>query len=250
MPATRRRREATLYITTTITDRHYRRRRRSSVGATFLETLTRVTSLPGGVWSTYITACRHRLTHMYATVRARTHTHALRDEVKSLGSATDHRRHRRHRDGHHAEAYHPLDSPVNLPSDRTPSPLIIPNCSIAGAALWWAPHLGGVSQRADACADLHAREGGARLPCTAPRCRFKAANFEGRFWDFGGILPSACRINGDENWIEMEAESKNGLDGSRLFCGKLLWGKTSYLMRKSQKLVAGRRISLCINRDK
>jgi hypothetical protein len=64
---------------------------------------------------------------MYAIVHACTHTHALRDEVKSLGSATDHRRHRRHRDGHHAEAYHPLDSPVNLPSDRTPSPLIIPD---------------------------------------------------------------------------------------------------------------------------
>lgn len=61
-------------------------------------------------WYTCTCGCTYTCIHTY------THVRALGDEVKSLRQ-----RHRpptsptSSRDGHHAEAYHPLDSPVNLP---------------------------------------------------------------------------------------------------------------------------------------
>lgn len=114
--------------------------------------------LPGNVtaesrpypWSTYdprtslrvvtetgihVYTCTHTHTH------TRTHTHiyaqASGDEVKSLGSATDHRRHRRHHDGHHAEAYHPLDSLVNPPLRS--HPLIAPTNPIGSSSVMGTP---------------------------------------------------------------------------------------------------------------
>lgn len=64
-------------------------------------------------------------------VRTHVHIYTLEGEGKSIGSATD-RRHQRHRDGHHAEAYHPLDFPINPLA--TPSPLITPDYPTGGAA--------------------------------------------------------------------------------------------------------------------